>query len=166
MRIIRSKNRRKTIGARVIGDEIVVRTPAHLSHAQEKDAVTKLVNRIEKARLRRELNSDKELEKQARLLSRRYFDGKLKIKSIKYVTNQNSRHGSCTTNDGTIRIAHHIAKMPPWVRDYVIIHELAHLIQPNHSKAFWDLVHQYEYTERARGYIQGYEAGVKTGEEL
>jgi predicted metal-dependent hydrolase len=161
VKIIRSKNRKKTISARVVASQIIVHVPAHLTPAQEKDAVTKLVSRIEKAQLRRELNSDSELKERAKLLNRRYFGGKLNIKSINYVTNQNSRHGSCTTTNGTIRIAHHIAKMPPWVRDYVIIHELAHLIQPNHSKAFWELVYQYEYAERARGYIQGYEAGIK-----
>lgn len=138
-----------------------MRVPAHLTPTQEKDAVARLVTRIEKSCIRQELNSDNELEKRTQLLNRRYFGGKLNIESIKYVTNQNTRHGSCTATDGTIRIAHSIAKMPVWVRDYVIIHELAHLVEPNHSKTFWELVNQYEYAERARGYIQGYEANMK-----
>jgi len=161
VKIIRSIRRKKTISARVVAGEIVVRVPAHLTSAQEKDAVTRLVTRIEKARLKTELNSDSELKKRADLLNRCYFGGKLKITSIKYVTNQNFRHGSCTSTDKTIRISHNIAKMPTWVRDYVIIHELAHLVHPNHSKIFWELVNQYEYAERARGYIQGYEANMK-----
>ena len=158
IKIIRSKQRKKTISARVVKDQIVVHVPAHLTSAQQKDAVEKLVKRIEKRRARAELNSDEELSERAELLNRCYFGNKLNIKSIKYVTNQNFRHGSCTSTDGTIRISHRIAKMPAWVRDYVIVHELAHLIQPNHSKAFWDLAYQYEYTERARGYLLGYEA--------
>lgn len=158
IKIIRSKQRKKTISARVVKDQIVVRVPAHLTSAQQKDAVEKLVKRIEKRRARAELNSDEELIKRAELLNQRYFGNKLNIKSIKYVTNQNFRHGSCTSTDGTIRISHRIAKMPAWVRDYVIVHELAHLIQPDHSKEFWDLAYQYEYTERARGYLLGYEA--------
>jgi predicted metal-dependent hydrolase len=43
--------------------------------------------------------------------------------------------------------------MPDWVRDYVLIHEMAHLIEPNHSKSFWDIVSRYELAERARGYL-------------
>ena len=43
--------------------------------------------------------------------------------------------------------------MPSWVQDYILIHELAHLICPDHSKEFWDLVDQYRYAERAKGYL-------------
>ena len=158
IKVIRSKQRKKTVSARVVNDQIVVCVPAHLTSAQQKDAVEKLVKRIEKRRARAELNSDEGLNKRAELLNQRYFGNKLNIKYVKYVTNQNFRHGSCTSTDGSIRISYSIAKMPAWVRDYVIVHELAHLIQPNHSKAFWDLVYQYEYAERARGYLLGYEA--------
>lgn len=46
-----------------------------------------------------------------------------------------------------------------WVRDYVIVHELAHLIVPNHSKPFHDLIAKYRWKERAIGYLiaKGYE---------
>lgn len=160
VRIIRSKKRKKTISARLVNDEIVLRVPAHLTLQQEKDAVEKLVGRIGKSPIRNKLNSEDELKKRADLLNRHYFDGRLKIVSIKYVTNQNFRYGSCTSVDGTIRISHTISKMPSWVQDYVIIHELAHLLQPNHSKAFWELVNQYELAERARGYLMGFEGKV------
>lgn len=97
--------------------------------------------------------SNENLEKRARELNKKFFDGRLKWRSIRYVTNQNSRFGSCTPADGTIRLSHRLATMPVWVRDYVLVHELAHLVEANHGPRFWKLVNRYPLTERARGYL-------------
>ena len=70
-----------------------------------------------------------------------------------YVTNQHTRYGSCSPAEGTIRISADLAGMPGWVRDYVLVHELAHLLEANHSPAFWSLVNRYPLAERARGYL-------------
>ena len=70
------------------------------------------------------------------------------------MTNQNkSRIGSCTPANGAIRLSHRLAAMPAFVRDYVIVHELAHLLEANHGPRFWKLVNRYPKTERARGYL-------------
>ncbi|HEY4938445.1 MAG TPA: M48 family metallopeptidase, partial [Actinomycetota bacterium] len=54
---------------------------------------------------------------------------------------------------GAIRLSESLLDMPGWVRDYVLVHELAHLLVPNHSPKFWALVERYPLTERARGYL-------------
>ena len=97
--------------------------------------------------------SDEDLEARARALNRKYFGGKLRWRSIRWVTNQNKRYGSCTPTTGEIRISHRLGKVPAWVLDYVLVHELAHLLEPNHGARFWKLVNRYPLTERARGYL-------------
>ena len=57
--------------------------------------------------------------------------------------------------DGTIRLSSRLKGMPDWVVDYVLVHELAHLLQPGHDPAFWALVGRYPRTERARGFLEG-----------
>lgn len=153
VKIVRSKRRKKTVEARLESGVLVVRAPATISDAELSSIIEKLKAKIENKQRRRQFESDASLEARARKWNRRYFDGKLTWSSIRYVTNQNRRFGSCTPSHGTIRISHRVADMPAWVRDYVIVHELAHLVETNHSRAFWDLVNRYPKTERARGYL-------------
>ena len=60
-----------------------------------------------------------------------------------------TRWGSCTPEAGTVRLSSALASYPDWVIDYVIVHELAHLRQPDHTPAFWALVDRYPRSERA-----------------
>ena len=46
-----------------------------------------------------------------------------------------------------------LAAWPPWVLDYVLVHELAHLVEFDHSPAFHALVDRYPRAERARGFL-------------
>jgi predicted metal-dependent hydrolase len=57
------------------------------------------------------------------------------------VRNQRRRWGSCSPS-GHVCLNWRLVSMPPWVRDYVIIHELMHLRRMDHSKKFWKLVAQ------------------------
>jgi len=151
--IVRSPRRRKTITAERREGRVVVRLPAGLTAAEERTWVDRMVTRItERERLSR-LNARRDLERAAGRLNDRYFDGRLRWRAIRYVSNQRDRFASCTPEDRTIRISDRIAEMPTWVRDYVVIHELAHFAVANHSPAFWRLVNRYPMSERARGYL-------------
>jgi predicted metal-dependent hydrolase len=152
VRIIKSPKREKTISGKLEGDVIIIRAPARMSDEELKPYVDKVIKRLRRALEKKEL-SDEDLEERARKLNKEYFGGKLRWNSIRWVTNQEKVFGSCTPSKGTIRISSRLARMPSWVLDYVIMHELAHLLQPNHSKKFWRLVNRYPLTERARGYL-------------
>ena len=126
------------------------KSPAGDKHA-ELDSLKKVqVNLKEKIT---KLARDEDLAEIAAKLNRRYFGGRIQINSIEYASNQNSRFGSCNFHRKTIRISHRLAAMPAWVRDYVIVHELAHILEPNHGKSFYNLVSAYPLAERSRGFL-------------
>jgi predicted metal-dependent hydrolase len=89
----------------------------------------------------------------AQRLNGQYFDGRLRWSSIAWSAQQEKRYGSCTPADRTIRISYRLASMPRFVQEYVVMHELAHLLEANHGPRFWRLVNRYPRTERARGYL-------------
>lgn len=151
--IVRSPRRRKTIEATREGNRVVVRMPATLTRAEQRKWVKEMVARLEQTEKINRLNEKRELERRAHELHQRYFHGRPGLKSIRYVANQRDRYGSCTPEDRSIRLSHVIAEYPDWVRDYVIVHELAHLRVPDHSPYFWQLVRRYPHAERARGYL-------------
>lgn len=73
--------------------------------------------------------------------------------SIRWVSNQAHRWGSCTPTQGSIRLSDRMASFPDWVVDYVIVHELAHFVELGHTERFWELVSRYTLAERARGFL-------------
>lgn len=152
IKIIRSDRRRKTVSARPVGDVLEVYAPAEISDAELEPIIARLQQRVQRRQTRRELN-DSDLAQIAIQLNRQYFDGKLRWQQLTWVTNQEHRYGSCTPANQTIRISHRLAAMPRFVLEYVVMHELAHLVEANHGPRFWKLVNRYPRTERARGYL-------------
>ena len=153
--IVRSTGRTKTATAKwdTPGRKVVVRVPAGLDPAEEQRLVNSLLTRMRAGLRRRTLNSDDALTTRAAALNRQYFGGKLRLDSISWVTNQKMRYGSCTPATRTIRISDRVASLPVWVQDYVLVHELSHLLEGNHGAGFWKLVNRYPLAERARGYL-------------
>jgi len=151
----RSARRRKTVQARMVGGKMEVLAPASLSDAALAGHIENLRSRLEK---RIYPKDDTHLHERACFLNRKYFQGDLAWNSIQYSTNQERRRGSCNCVARTIRISSRLANLPQWVEDYVIVHELAHLLEPNHGKRFKALVHRYPLTERAIGFLMASES--------
>ena len=150
----RSARRRRTVSAYRQQGRLVVLVPARLSRSEEAEWVRAMVARVGASETRRP-RSDSDLHQRAGELSRQYLGARAQPTSVRWVTNQRTRWGSCTPAEGTIRLSAQLRDMPGWVRDYVLLHELAHLLEPGHGPSFWALLATYPKLERARGYLQG-----------
>lgn len=158
----RSRQRRRTVSAYREGDRVVVMIPARLSATEEREWVATMLQRLEKSERRRR-PSDDGLKRRATELSNRYLGGLAVPHAVRWVANQNSRWGSCTPSDRSIRLSTRLQGMPPWVIDYVLVHELAHLIETGHTPAFWAWVDRYPRAERAKGFLEGVACATQLG---
>ncbi len=161
VQVRRSTRRRRTVAAYRDGDQVVVLIPARFTAAEEREWVQKMLTRLDARESRsRRPRSDTELDQRAGQLARLYLDGLTAPVSIRWVTNQHGRWGSCTPSERTIRLSARLRGMPGWVVDYVLVHELAHLSVPGHGADFWALVDRYPRAQRARGYLEGVAAAA------
>ncbi|CAG7572388.1 hypothetical protein FB554_0521 [Barrientosiimonas humi] len=152
--IRRSARRKRSVSARLEGGRIIVMVPDRLSAREEQRYVDDMVAKIT-ARTRRSRFSDADLARRAEQLSRTYLAGTARPAGVRWVTNQNSRWGSCTPATRQIRLSHRLQGMPQEVVDYVLLHELAHLLVPRHGPRFWALLEGYPHLERAKGFLEG-----------
>ena len=150
----RSSRRRRTVSAYREGDRFVVLVPARMSAANVATYVDELVGRLQE-RERRATPSDEALLKRAATLSRAWLPTAPQPTSVRWVTNQRQRWGSCTPADGTIRHSHRLQGMPQYVIDYVLLHELAHLLVAGHGADFELLLAPYSRLAEARSFLDG-----------
>ncbi len=154
------------VSARREGDTVVVFIPGWMSESEEHRWVDEMVRRIERSEAKRRSparTGDDALLHRSMELSRRHLDGKAVPVSVRWVPPMRTRWASCTPDDGTIRVSERLRDVPGWVVDYVLVHELAHLLEPGHDAAFWAWVHRYPRTERAMGYLEGLSAAAGLG---
>jgi predicted metal-dependent hydrolase len=160
----RSDRRRRTVSAYREGDRIIVLLPARFTRAQEREWVPKMVDSVlqreQRAAQRGPRRSDAVLLERAAQLSARFLQGRAQPLEVRWVATMRTRWASCTPGDRSIRVSERLRLAPDWVLDYVLVHELAHLLVPGHDRDFWAWVERYPRTERARGYLEGLSAGA------
>jgi len=152
----RSNRRRRTVSAAWRDGSAVISIPGHFTKTQELLWVRRMLDKLETSPAGRSAQrSDQDLLRRARELSGRYLSGRAQPAGIRWVSNQNGRWGSATPARGTIRISDKINGMPGWVVDYVILHELAHLLEAGHGPRFWQLLSGYPDLDRAKSFLAG-----------
>ena len=130
--------------------------PATMPVVERQHWAEVMSKRLERSAARRR-PTDQRLEERARRLNQRHFDGRLKWTSIGFAQ-MDHQWGSCSFTEGAIRIARRAAELPDWVIDYLLVHELAHLVQSDHGHDFHELENRYPLTERAKGYLLALDA--------
>jgi predicted metal-dependent hydrolase len=162
----RSKRRTRTITAYRDGDTLVVLIPARMSKAEEAHWVREMQGRLLRGETKRRAPSkasDAALLARCEQLSERHLQGRAIPTSVRWVPPMRTRWASCTPADGTIRVSERLREVPSWVLDYVLVHELAHLLVHAHNAKFWELVRDYPRTDRAIGYLEGLSAAAGWG---
>lgn len=155
--VIRSARRTRTVQARLVGEKVQVRIPARMSAAEEEEAVAEILAKLRK-KTTSSRTSDEDLLARARQLNDSVLAGNASLGSIRFVSNQNMRWGSCTTATGDIRISDRLRNVPDYVLDSVIVHELTHtFITGGHTREFWSWADRVPKAERARGYLEAYQ---------
>ena len=147
--------------ARFEGDRIVVLVPARMPMGERQRVAEELAGRLLRRRRGQGRADDESLAQRARDLSARYLEARAVPAEVRWVSNQEkSRWGSCTTATGTLRISSRLQGAPAWVLDYVLVHELAHLLEPSHGPAFKLLVSRYPRSQDAAIWLAGYSHGL------
>lgn len=158
LEIHRSPRRRRSATASADGAAVVVRVPAGLDPDEEERVIDRLVRKVTGQQRAAQLGGDAALTTRAHDLADRYLDG-VRATEVRWSARMQRQNGSCQPTSGRIAISDRLATMPTFVLDYVLVHELAHLQQPDHSAAFHALVARYPAAQRARGYLEGFQAG-------
>jgi len=135
---IRREEKRKTPAARLRGEKLELTLPA----GTDAEVIARLISRtLAKAHL-------PEVRARVQHWNNRHFQREIGQVKLKYTR---SRWGSCSSQ-GNINLSTRLLFAPQRVLDYVIVHELAHLVEMNHSSRFWALVAEVmpDYPEQER----------------
>mgnify|MGYP006272050041 FL=1 len=151
----RSKRRRRSVSAYRDGDTVIVLMPASVTKKDEPALVREMLDRLERTDPRAP-RSDAALLARAEELIAHYLPGLAPPASVRWVSNQQQRWGSCTVGDRTIRITDRLQHSPDFVINCVLLHELVHLQIPNHSQEFHAAMARYPDLARAEAYLEGF----------
>lgn len=161
---IRSARKTATIQVKENGS-VIVRTPYRTSRKQVEDFlkekqgwISRQQEHFKEAAKKQVAITDamrKEGKKEAKKRIPERIAYYAKLMGVSYgriaVREQKTRWGSCSAA-GNLNFNWKLILMPPEILDYVVVHELAHRKELNHSKAFWSVVEQIlpDYKERRR----------------
>jgi Protein of unknown function DUF45 len=153
-----SPRRKKTGNAHWSGSRIVVQIPSRIHGRERREFVDELVGRLLVQRPQN-AGGDGALEERARDLADEYNDGVLPM-SVRWVNNQQARWASCSPSSREIRVSSRLRQCPAWVIDAVLVHELAHLQEVDHSGRFYEIANRHPRQGDSALFLDGYALGL------
>lgn len=145
----------KHVNARLRDTTLTISAPLAMSEAALAPIITDLAQKLVRRAHARVVNVEEDALALVRRVAQR-FPVPVPVADVRFVTTQEACWGSYSVATRTIRLNATLRQMPPWVLEYVVVHELAHALHPNHSPAFWALVRQvYPKTEQAKAFLHG-----------
>jgi predicted metal-dependent hydrolase len=155
---------RRTLSLNVKGGALIVRAPRGAKRRDIEKLIADHTDWIEKHLAKREKRIEKEsalsegdvraLKKNAKKVLSAKTEYYASIMGLKYgritITSAKTRFGSCSSK-GNISFSYRLMLYPEAAQDYVVVHELAHLVEMNHSPRFYAIVARYlpDYKQRA-----------------
>ena len=158
-------SKRRTISISIEKCVVIVKAPIGTKKKTIKEMLDKHSHWIEKHLLKQKKKQDlmssltdediKRLKKEAKIYLKEKTDYFSKIMGLQYgritITSAEKRFGSCSSK-GNISYSYRLMLYPEQAREYVVVHELAHLKEMNHSKRFYSIIETVlpDYRERRR----------------
>lgn len=149
----RSDRRKRSVSAHREGDLIVVTVPARMSQRLAAEYATELVEKLQSREPA--VLSDVDLLSRALWLRLEFLPEAPEPLAVSWSERQKQQWGSCTPLDRTIRLSARLMRAPQYVIDYVLVHELAHLLHSNHGAAFRALESRFPDLGRAEAFLAG-----------
>jgi predicted metal-dependent hydrolase len=158
--VVRSARRRRTYRWSLADGRVQLEVPSGLRAAEEARIVAEVSERARRRMARATRPSDDKLLNRARDLARRHMPLAVsRLRSVAWSDHQARRWGSCSAETGAIRLSSRLHGLPDYVLEAVLVHELAHLLESNHSPRFHALADGYPFAERARGFLEAVDRG-------
>lgn len=149
------RKRVKNVNARLRGSTLYISAPPRMPQKQVEEISKDLARKLLRRKRAQQVNDEEDALALVHKVARR-FERRPRVDRALFVTNQRARWGSYSQRTRTIRLNAALRSMPRWVLEAVAAHELAHAIHPNHSPAFWELLHSVcPETERAMAFLEG-----------
>jgi predicted metal-dependent hydrolase len=149
------RKRVKNINARLRETTLSVSAPLNTPQATLDKVIPDLARRLVRRVHARQVNAEEDALTLARIVAAR-FANRPEVAEVVFVTTQQARWGSYSPATRTIRLHAALRRMPRWVLEAVVAHELAHVIHQDHSPAFWKLLRRVcPDTDRAKAFLSG-----------